>query len=108
MNQQLTGFSDANKFRIINSVPYFNCPGNSYLEKLKNRISLDYYLLLNEETVKETVEEKMEEETIQEINLSEKFDIFELDYPIINCRKRLKLAFTENTRNQNINMKLNN
>ena len=36
MNQQLTGFSDANKFRIINSVPYFNCPGNSYLDKLKN------------------------------------------------------------------------
>lgn len=88
MNQQLTGFSDANKFRIINSVPYFNCPGNSYLNKLKNRISLDYYLLLNEERMEEIVEEPVEEETIQEINLSEKFDIFELDYPIINCRKR--------------------
>ena len=88
MNQQLTGFSDANKFRIINSVPYFNCPGNSYLDKLKNRISLDYYLLLNEERMEETVEETVEEETIQEINLSEKFDIFEIDYPNINCRKR--------------------
>ena len=89
MNQQLTGFSDANKFRIINSVPYFNCPGNSYLDKLKNRISLDYYLLLNEETVEETIqEETIQEETIQEINLSEKFNIFEIDYPNINCRKR--------------------
>jgi len=88
MNQQLFGFSDADKFRIIDSVPYFNCPGNSYLEKLKNRISLDYYFLLNPETLeKETLEKETLEET-KEINLSEKFDIFELDYPIINCRKR--------------------
>ena len=84
---QLTGFSDSGKFTIINSVPYFNCTGKTYLEKLKNRISLDYYLLLNQETIEE-VKEKRIEETIKETNVSEKFDTFELDEPIINSRKR--------------------
>jgi hypothetical protein len=85
---QLQQFSDSSNFTIINSVPYFNNPGNSYLDKLKNRISLEYYCLMNQETIE--VQKEVEEVELEEvqINLSDKYDILESEIPIINCRKR--------------------
>jgi guanylate kinase len=41
MSYNLSHFADARNFSVVRGVVRFRCPGNSYLEKLKNGLSLD-------------------------------------------------------------------
>ncbi len=59
MSKPNGNFIDANNIIIINDVPYFSIKGSSYLEKLKNGLSLDFVFLMEDSAVKP--EEKFEE-----------------------------------------------
>ena len=52
-------FMDSQNIVIVNDVPYFSFKGNSYLEKLKNGLSLDVVFLMEDSAVRS--EEKLEE-----------------------------------------------
>lgn len=53
-------FMDAQNIVIINDVPHFSFKGNSYLEKLKNGLSLDFVFMMEDSAVQP--EEGFEEE----------------------------------------------
>jgi hypothetical protein len=52
-------FMDSNNIIIVNDVPYYSYNGKSYLEKLKNGLSIDYVFSMEDVDVKP--EEKLEE-----------------------------------------------
>jgi hypothetical protein len=56
-------FMDAQNIVIINDVPHFSFKGNSYLEKLKNGLSLDYVFFMEDSSIRpdDNVEEKEED-----------------------------------------------
>jgi len=64
-HRQPFNFIDSENFIIKNNIPYFYFPGNSYRDKLKNGLSLEYMVCLentkleNEETVKTTEDNKI-------------------------------------------------
>jgi hypothetical protein len=53
-------FMDAQNIVIIDDVPHFSFKGNSYLDKLKNGLSLDYVFMMEDSAVNS--EEKLGEE----------------------------------------------
>jgi hypothetical protein len=56
-------FMDSNNIVIINDVPYFSYKGNSYLEKLKNGLSLDVVFFMEDSAInsQHKIEDKIEE-----------------------------------------------
>jgi len=78
-------FMDAQNI-IINDVPHFSFKGNSYLERLKNGLSLDYVFFMEDSAIKseDKFEENFEEKQYQPLNhelFDEEYDIDILPMP---------------------------
>jgi hypothetical protein len=83
-------FMDSQNIIIINDVPYFSFKGNSYLEKLKNGLSLDVVFLMEDSAVQP--KEKFEEcvETKQYQPLKHELFVEEYDYDVISMPRKGK------------------
>jgi hypothetical protein len=78
-------FMDAQNIVIMNDVPYFSFKGNSYLEKLKNGLSLDYVFFMEDSAIKthDNDEESFEENNKQEKQYQPlKHELFDEEYDI--------------------------
>lgn len=80
------GFSDSTNIIIKDNVPYFYYNGSSYLERLKNGLSLDFVFYMEDsasnysiEENKENQQEKSEEDKYKKIN---NYQIFEEEFDI--------------------------
>jgi hypothetical protein len=71
-------FMDSKNIVIINDVPHFSFKGDSYLEKLKNGLSLDYVFMMEDSAVHS--EEKFEEEEDYKQLQPLKHELFDEDY----------------------------
>ena len=71
-------FMDAQNIVIINDVPHFSFKGNSYLEKLKNGLSLDFVFMMEDSAIKS--EEKFEEEEDYKQLQPLKYELFDEEY----------------------------
>lgn len=71
-------FMDAQNIIIIDDVPHFSFKGDSYLEKLKNGLSLDYVFMMEDSAIKS--EEKFEEEEDYKQLQPLKHELFDEEY----------------------------
>lgn len=107
MSKLQGGFMDAENIVIIDGVHHFSFNGNSYLERLKNGLSLDLVFEMEDSYINldEKFEEKVEEKQIQ----SYKYELFneEYDYDIsINNNRKgknfIKKIYNRNTKKNKI------
>lgn len=84
-------FIDAHYIKIVNDVPCYFYSGNTYLEKLKNGISLDYIFMLEDSLIKpnEIVEQIIEKPKPNTPCKSIMF-IEEYDYDILPMQRKGK------------------
>lgn len=100
-------FMDAENIVIIDGIPHFLFNGNSYLERLKNGLSLDFVFEMEESSINldDNIEEKVEEKQI-EPNKYELFDEeYDYDISINNNRKGknfIKIINNKNTKKNKI------
>ncbi len=84
-------FTDSNNIVIVNDVPYFSFKGNSYLEKLKNGLPLDFVFFTEDSAVQS--EEKLEESVKEEKQyqpLKHELFVEEYDYDVIPMPRKGK------------------
>jgi hypothetical protein len=74
-------FMDAQNIVIFNDVPHFSFKGNSYLERLKNGLSLDFVFFMEDSAVKpeEDIENNSEEDYKQQQPLKHEHFVEEYD-----------------------------
>lgn len=81
MSRQLTGFIDSEYIKIIDDVPYYNIEGDSYCDKLKNDLSLEYVIAINnqENNIADNVTEENSEcnSSTEEIHSQERANVLQ-------------------------------
>lgn len=101
-------FIDSNNIVIVNDVPCFSLKGNSYLEKLKNGLSLDFIFMMEDSAVQqeynfeENAEELIGEKQFQPL----KYELFaeEYDFDVVPMPRKGKRVVRKRC---NKNMKKN-
>lgn len=89
-------FMDAQNIVIINDVPHFSMKGNTYLEKLKNGLSLDYVFFMEDSVIlqPEYKFEKNVESFVEDYKQSQPFkhELFaeEYDYDVMQMPRKGK------------------
>jgi len=58
----ISGFSDSSNIKLVDGLPHFHYTGKSYLERLKNGLSLDLVFAMEESTVAENSDLEVEED----------------------------------------------
>lgn len=99
-------FMDSNNIVVVNDVPHFSFKGNSYLEKLKNGLSLDFVFAMEDTNVHllDNFEENVEEDYEQRQPLNHELFVEEYDYDVLPMLRKGKKV---TKRRSNKNMKKN-
>ena len=108
---RLNGFADSNNISVIDGTPYFQYSGTSFVEKVKNGISLDYLFSLNDfdshnfNIQKNCITQEEDEESTQDKHLYTVYDEieqYESNHNIssTNKSKHVHINFNKNTMKQ--------
>jgi hypothetical protein len=107
MSRLQGNFMDAKNIIIIDGVPHFLFNGNSYLERLKNGMSLDLVFEMEDSYINldEKFEEKVEQKQIQPYKYELFDEEYDYDISINNNRKGknfIKKIYNRNTKKNKI------